>query len=201
MNNKEFVLPDFIPVFKETRLDENLTPLDRLVHGAIYWYEQLKDGRCFASNESIAHVVGATEKSVANSIQRLTKFGYLKCEFFDESKRNRSQIRFIRKQVDTLDNVSDTLVDVSRDTLVDVQRKNNINNNIKGEYLISIPEDDIQTFMKKYRATRSEITIKGEALYTWCKSKGKKYKDYRMFLMNALLRDFGLRIDNRGTAL
>lgn len=69
-------------------------------------------------------------------------------------------------------------------------------------YLLNIPEHDIDTFRKKYKATRSEIIIKGEALHTWAGSVGRKYKDYRLFLMNALLRDYGLReLDTPGVRL
>jgi len=70
------------------------------------------------------------------------------------------------------------------------------------EYLLNIPEHDIDTFRSKYKATKSEIIIKGEALHNWSGSVGKKYKDYRLFLMNALLRDYGLReLDKSGRAL
>lgn len=70
------------------------------------------------------------------------------------------------------------------------------------EYLLNIPEHDIDTFRKKYKATKSEIIIKGEALHNWSGSVGRKYKDYRLFLMNALLRDYGLReLDRTGRAL
>ena len=70
------------------------------------------------------------------------------------------------------------------------------------EYLLNIPEHDIDTFRKKYKATKSEIIIKGEALHNWAGSVGKKYKDYRLFLMNALLRDYGLReLDTPGVRL
>lgn len=212
---KEFIKPDFIPVFKETRDDKSLTPLDRLVHGAIYWYEQLKDGHCFASNESIAMVVGAdSERSVANSIQRLTKLGYLKCEYTDSAKRNRKSIKFIRKNIDTLVDVSDTLVNVSLDTLDNVQKKNNIKYNNKGEYttnvvdhkdinyLLNIPEQDIDMFREKYKVTKSEILLKAESMHNWAGSVGKKYKNYKLFLMGALLRDYGLRtVDNSKSRL
>lgn len=70
------------------------------------------------------------------------------------------------------------------------------------DYLLNIPEHDIDTFRKKYKATKSEIIIKGEALHSWAGSVGKKYKDYRLFLMNALLRDYGLReLDTPGVRL
>lgn len=70
------------------------------------------------------------------------------------------------------------------------------------DYLLNIPETDIDTFRKKYKVTKSEIIIKGEAMHNWAGSVGKKYKDYRLFLMNALLRDYGLReLDTPGVRL
>ena len=61
------------------------------------------------------------------------------------------------------------------------------------EYLLAIPEDDQFAFYKKFKATRKDITSKGESLYHYCKSNGKKYKDYKSLLRNALEKDFGQR--------
>lgn len=202
---KEFYKPEFIPVFSMSLQDERLQKFDCLVLGTIYWYEKLKDGKCFASNESIARVINSdSPKSVSNSIAKLSKLGYVTCDYADGRKLERTQIRFHPQMVQGVS------TDVRGGPSTDTQNKNNIEKNNEGEaspsrkpdYLLNIPEADIDTFRKKYKATKSEIIIKGEALHNWAGSVGKKYKDYRLFLMNALLRDYGLReLDTPGVRL
>lgn len=88
-----FISPEFIPVFHCSLVDENLQKQDCLVLGAVYWFERLKDGKCFASNLTLAKVIGATNsKSVTNSLRRLEENGYIKCIYKDINKRHRKQI-------------------------------------------------------------------------------------------------------------
>ena len=61
------------------------------------------------------------------------------------------------------------------------------------KYLIAIPEDDVAYFKKKFNCNEKQIINKGEQMYSYCMSHGKKYKDYRHTLRNALDKDFGLR--------
>ena len=38
--------------------------------------------------------------------------------------------------------------------------------------------------------TAKDLKSKAESLFLYCKSKGRTYKDYRAFLLNALKKDF-----------
>jgi len=58
------------------------------------------------------------------------------------------------------------------------------------EYLSHVPESDMSDFTNRFIASEKEIKNKAESLKLYCKSKGKKYKDYKAFLLNALKRDF-----------
>lgn len=60
-------------------------------------------------------------------------------------------------------------------------------------YLEKIPESDLEEFTKKYEVSKSKIKEKGQALFFWCKKKGRSYRNYRMALQDALLKDYGLR--------
>ena len=89
----ETFYPDLLVIpFKLVR-DKNLEQVDRMLYGVIYWYQHLKDGRCFASNEKIANILGTTVRVVQNSLTSLEKAGYIKRIYKDVAKRNRLEIR------------------------------------------------------------------------------------------------------------
>jgi len=72
----------------------------------------------------------------------------------------------------------------------------NINKTIK--YLNNIPESDIKEFISRFVATEKEIKNKAESLKLYCESKGRRYSNYRSFLLNALKRDFKERGEKQG---
>lgn len=45
----------------------------------------------------------------------------------------------------------------------------------------------------KFKCTEPEVRTKANTLADYCRSKGKKYKNYKAFLSNALRKDFGER--------
>lgn len=62
-------------------------------------------------------------------------------------------------------------------------------------YLKAIPQGDVDEFLKRFVATEKQIRSKGEDLYLYCERKGRQYKNYKAFLLNALKRDFKERED------
>lgn len=93
----------------------------------------------------------------------------------------------------TNDNVSDNAIDnaredKNREEKIRIEKREN-----SLEYLSQIPEDDLEGFYKKYQCSKTQIRDKGEALLNYCKSHGKKYKDYKAMLENALRKDFSRR--------
>lgn len=81
--------PDFIIVPYVLVADEQVRPLDERVYGIIYWMTCMKGEKCFASNDSLARMALSSKASVANSLSRLEKLGYIERIFTD---KNRSQI-------------------------------------------------------------------------------------------------------------
>jgi len=61
------------------------------------------------------------------------------------------------------------------------------------DFLQNIPNEVIQEFSEKFNCYEADIQGKGEDLYNYCLAKGKKYKDYKAFLRNAVKKDFGMR--------
>lgn len=84
---KEVFTPDFILIPKPLLLCKDLTWSDRATYGAVYWFHNLKDGRCFASNSGIASVIGLNTGTVKNSLTRLEKYGFIVRSFDEEGSR------------------------------------------------------------------------------------------------------------------
>ena len=65
-------------------------------------------------------------------------------------------------------------------------------------YLSAIPLKDMAVLLARFIATEGEIRSKAESLKLYCESKGRKYKNYKSFLLNALKRDFKERAEASG---
>lgn len=70
-----------------------LRPTDWIVYGVVYWYEHLKEGRCIASNPSIARVAGVEERTVRAALDRLEEAGFIKRIYKDSMKKQRSEVK------------------------------------------------------------------------------------------------------------
>lgn len=57
-------------------------------------------------------------------------------------------------------------------------------------YLEKLPEADLKEFNTRFEASEKQIISKAESLVNYCRSKGKTYRDYKAFLLNALKKDF-----------
>lgn len=60
-------------------------------------------------------------------------------------------------------------------------------------YLRQLPETDLQEFIITYQASTTQVKEKAESLANYCEGHGRKYKNYRAMLQNALQKDFGKR--------
>lgn len=88
--------PDFLIIPMGLITDKNTSPLDGYVYAAVYWFHSLKDGRCFASNPSIAVVVNSTARSVQNSLTTLEKLGYISRTYDGKNREIQPLITFDR---------------------------------------------------------------------------------------------------------
>jgi hypothetical protein len=57
-------------------------------------------------------------------------------------------------------------------------------------YLRSLPEEDLKEFAYRFDASPKQVQSKAEDLLNYCSAKGKVYKNYKAFLINALKKDF-----------
>lgn len=111
--------------------DKRLDSMDKDVFALIYWYEKLKDGKCTASNDTIAKMLGVTARAVSGSLMRLDECGYITRSFKDTAKKNRlcinTLISFRGKNDRTID-VSTIELQNDRDRTMDVQISNKSSN-------------------------------------------------------------------------
>lgn len=85
--------PDFLIIPYKVLNDKRLRQTDAILYGVIYWYERLKDGKCFASNAELGRVAGIAVKSVTNSLTRLEAYGYIQRVYRDEANFERASIK------------------------------------------------------------------------------------------------------------
>ncbi|MCM8811393.1 MAG: hypothetical protein NC917_07110, partial [Candidatus Omnitrophica bacterium] len=67
------------------------------------------------------------------------------------------------------------------------------------DYLINqeaLLKDFKNKVFEKYNVSFTDVKRKAEELYNYCQAKGKRYKNYRAFLRNAIVRDFGYKFKN-----
>lgn len=63
----------------------------------------------------------------------------------------------------------------------------------KMKYLTNVPDEDIREFTTRFQATEQQVKSKAEDLKNWCDMNGKRKKNYKLFLLNALKKDFSER--------
>lgn len=119
---KEVYTPDFIQI---PQIVMHLPPAERFVFGVVYFYAQLSDKMCRASNATIARVACISEGAVANCLVKLEEGGFIKRYFKDNEKRNRDYIVCLVKFTRVSPTDASTIHQVmNRDTSGDEQIKN-----------------------------------------------------------------------------
>lgn len=85
--------PDFLIIPYEVKIDPELRPSDSDVYAVVYWFERMKDGKCTASNETIAEFARIEARSVRASLDRLERGGYIERVYLDKHRKIRSEIK------------------------------------------------------------------------------------------------------------
>ena len=83
-------------------------------------------------------------------------------------------------------NVTNVTIEKSR---VEEKREDTLGAVSSIKYLSSIPEIDMKEFVARFDVSPSKVRSIGEDLVLYCQRKGKVYKNYKAFLLNALKRN------------
>lgn len=96
-----------------------------------------------------------------------------------------------RKPVDSTRKPDDSFVQPSEVNRSEVKLREEKRGGAQSiKYLSNLPKEDIKEFLDRFNATEKEIKSKAEDLKLYCERKGREYKNYKSFLLNALKRDF-----------
>jgi len=85
--------PDFLLIPYAIKSNPELRPSDGDVYAIIYWFEKMKEGRCIASNETIAEVACCGTRNVRGALDRLEKEGYIERIYSDKARTKRAEIK------------------------------------------------------------------------------------------------------------
>lgn len=136
--------PDFLYTPGIVAFDPDLQPLDTKIYSLIHWLERLRDGRCYASNATLAKLSFSSSSGVANSLGRLRDKGYVACLYDDKGQR---------KEIKTL--VYNTVNPYSNEE-GGVTQMSNIESNTKKENTTSTltkeQKDDIKKIYRNWLA-------------------------------------------------
>lgn len=207
---KELYFPDFIQIPGVVLADEKLNTLDALIYGIIYWYTKLKLQRCVLKNQAISELLKCSVGSVANSITRLTKYGYVE-SIYERSTHIRELVPLVSYQKSTsstddehfIHRLSGTSSTDESTSLKVVEEPNKINriielNNkqkeiIKKKYSSreDILEEDLEEIANHYQVTVAFVKSKFEDVCLWEDSKPGRMKNrnWRMTLMAWVKKD------------
>ena len=146
--------------------NKNLKQLDRILYGVIYYFEKMKEGKCIASNKTLAEFCQSKAGSVQNALNRLEKEKYILRIFKDKKRKVRKEIKaMINFQVSSVDDTVSLTDDTQVSSTDDHISNSNINKSIQ-----SNEEGFFNIFWSKYPKKIS----KKVAYTVWLKIKPNK---------------------------
>lgn len=85
--------PDFLIKPYQVHAHPGLRPSDSDVYAVVYWFERMKDGKCTASNDTIAQVACLKERTIGAALERLERFGFIERIYSDTNHTLRMEIK------------------------------------------------------------------------------------------------------------
>ena len=190
--------------------DPNLSLLEKCLLGRIQALQNSK-GYCYAGNDYLSEQLGKTKNWISKVLKKLEDRQYISREIIYDNKGKISERRVyllaigigektkgvLAKNPIPIGEKSKYRVDIREEELEETFFITHTKEETKPErtikYLVAIPEPHVAFFTSEFNCNPKQVENKGKELYSYCKSKGKVYKDYKHFLANALRKDFGVR--------
>lgn len=100
---------------------------------------------------------------------------------------------FLKGICDRVSENEDRVSEVSAEPDTPINHKSEIINHKSDssiEFLQNIPKEDEDYFIQRFDISIKQLQNKAESLFLYCEAKGRKYKNYRSFLLNAVKKDF-----------
>lgn len=168
-------------------------------HGNKFFSVELKRGQCIFKILPTAESLGIGRKKVRKCIEKLSKW-YTEMDIEREpyglllSFKNADDLFDMDIKMDN----NGTSTGHQRDIKGTANKKNvkNVKNEKKNPigkmtYLTNIPKEDMEQMIVDFKIeTKSQIERKANEMVDWCKSKGRRYKNYRAALRAWLRKDY-----------
>ena len=201
MNEPSIYKPEFIPFYIGIKKRYNLTDTQTLIYGFVRFY-LANGGEFYFSNKGIAEAIGKEELSVqAISVAIKALIGKNLLEATYKIKASGGKIRFLRLKAEFNSDLKYTLTQ-SSSTLEENKNKikeNKINNISANKKNKKYGRDWLRTEEAKkeliqYATSKSSfvkpkaVLIEFETMNNWLDSTGKRYKNYKAFAKNWILK-------------
>lgn len=172
---------------------------------------KIKRGQFAYSQETLAKRWKWSRNKVIRFINSLKTRGQLVENLNDKTIQQNKYILTVYTVLNYDDYQRNDTADDTAERQQTIQQKdinNNSNNRNKGNkdvrvlphqqlnYLLNIPDEDLLYLKNKLNANTTDVKRKAEELYNYCQAKSKIYKNYKAFLRNALIKDFGYTFKN-----
>jgi hypothetical protein len=141
---------------------------------------------CHISEQNWKSAMGylkSTSRITSKSTNKFTIVTILKWNSYQQTNQQTNQ------QVTSSQPASNQQVTTDNNDKNDKNDKKEINPHSKIDFLLNIPLKELQGISIKLGVNQGFVASKAEDLYNYCKAKGKVYKDYYAFLLNAVKRD------------
>jgi hypothetical protein len=192
----ERYLPEFIQIPRPLIEDEELQPLDLLSYGVIHWQTKLALRKCIISNEALAKMLRSTKGSIANSISRLAKCGYIRVVLDSDNHRKEILPLIEYRKVDE----GGSLKNEGGPSSFDEQNKRSPNKNIpkkesSKEKRVSRENAFSPEAIEALKVVFPSKDVKAEVekAADYLEATGKSYQNYTAYLRNWLRNSRDIR--------
>ncbi len=183
----------------DVRYNENLSANAKLLYGEITALCNEK-GYCWSNNRYFSDLYQTTERTVQRWLMGLTKENFIKIEDGDSQKRKIFINGHDKNVIVTPTKMSGQPRQKCHGNhdknVVYNNTVNNTTNNTEksASFLNDLPIEVMEEFKQKFNVSERQLKSKAEDLFNYCESHGKRYKNYKAFLKNAVKKDFGERL-------
>lgn len=151
----------------------------------------IKEGQLLTGRKELARETGIPEGTIEGILTAMEQNQHL----IEQQKTTKYRVITILnwKDYQASDNKTDNKPTTNRQQTDTNKNDNNDKKRETIKFLDEISDETIKQMTTKFRCDEAEVRTKAKTLANYCRYKGKRYKDYRAFLGNALRKDYGER--------
>lgn len=173
----------YIPIIAKATGSIKLAILWSQIH---YWTDKTKDQEkwVYKSRENLWEELGMTRRETELCRELGSKTGILESEV----RGTPPTVHFKINEEKTIEVIKEYLKKFPENFVKEKTQKELKSYNSM-EWLRKIPPEDMKELMEKYQVESATVLFNADNVITYCRSKGKGYKDYKAALMNFIKSD------------